>query len=200
MTFCMCPLQLSAFMIFTIPPESEEPSSVFFLFLWDQETPCQRMLCSWFQGRIRGHRQYYSGHGLHESRCRGQLWDGGVARFYHHCPVFRVSLPGVHADGQSHLPLQVGDFPLKENSSLTCAANKSTPPPRFSLQWAGDQVRERVIGEEFHIPQGQEAAGSRLGVPSSPGELQHVQEGLWIQLVDDRNLSRDEFVIWALQF
>lgn len=161
------------------------------------------MLCFWFQGSIRGHRQYYSGHGLHESGGRGQLWNGGVAWFHHHRPVFRVSLPGVHADGQSHLPLQVGDFSLKKKQLHLCSQRIGKPTVNrvgFSLQWAGDQVWERVNGEEFHVPKGQEAAGSWLGVPSSPGELQHVQEGLRIELVDDRNLSRDEFVIWALLF
>lgn len=63
--------------------------------------------CSWFQGSLGGHWQHYSGHGLHASRCGGQLRNRGIARLHHHCPVFWISLPGMHADGQSYLPCQV---------------------------------------------------------------------------------------------
>lgn len=75
--------------------------------------------CSWFQGSISGHWQRYSGHGLHESGCWGQLRDRGITWLYHHCPVFWISLPGMHADGQNYLPRQVlWNPPCKEKISI----------------------------------------------------------------------------------
>lgn len=82
----------------------------------------------WFQGSFGGHRQHYSGHGLYENRCGGQLWNRSVAWFHHHCQVFWISLPGVHADGQSHLPCQVGDLPFKEQVQFC-----NQPAPTLTL-------------------------------------------------------------------
>lgn len=83
------------------------------------------LTCSWFQGSVSGHRQRYSGHGLYESGCGGQLRNRGFAWLHHHCPVFRISLPGMHADGQSYLPCQVlWDPPCKEKILLW---NQITP-------------------------------------------------------------------------
>lgn len=56
----------------------------------------------------------------------------------------------------------------------------------FCFQWVPEQVRELVIREERWVPQGQEAARPGLWIPSSPGELEHVQEGFWLQLVEEQ--------------
>lgn len=67
---------------------------------------------SWFQGSVSAHWQRYSRHGLYENGCWGQLRNRGIAGLHHHRPVFWISLPGVHADGQNHLPRQVSWDPL----------------------------------------------------------------------------------------
>lgn len=59
------------------------------------------------QGSIGSIWKRYSGSGLHEGRRGGQLWNRGITWLHHHCPVFRISLPCMHADGQSQFPHQV---------------------------------------------------------------------------------------------
>lgn len=64
--------------------------------------------CVCFQGSHGGDWECDRGHGLCAHWDGGELWDRGVSRLYHHGPVLGVPFPGVHADGQDHLPLQVG--------------------------------------------------------------------------------------------
>lgn len=116
------------------------------------------------------------GHGLPAGRRGGQLWDGGVAGLHHHRAVLWIPLPGVHADGQGHLPCQVT---IKAPNEIFSLLNRSLRHSAFCLfQWLCVHVRERVFREEHHVPQEQEAAPPRLGVPSPSGELQHVQKGV----------------------
>lgn len=55
----------------------------------------------------------------------------------------------------------------------------------FFLQWISDEVWEPAVGEECRVTQEQKVACSRLRIPSSPGELEHVQEGFRLQLVEN---------------
>ncbi len=61
----------------------------------------------------------------------------------------------------------------------------------FCFQWIPDQVWELVIREERRVTQEQEAAPPWLWIPSSSGELKHVQEGFWLQLVEE--------MLWTIQ-
>ena len=77
----------------------------------------------------------------------------------------------------------------KDFNAIWCFIVKSAytkPNPLIvCFQWAPDQVWEFVIGEERRVTQEQETARPRFWVPSSPGELKHVQEGFWLQLVEE---------------
>lgn len=145
-----------------------------------------RFPCSGFQGSISGHWKHYSGHGLPENRCGGQLRNGGVARLHHHCPVFWISLPRVHADGQSYLSRQVlWDL---NYYNFTVHSSYTRPNPlssMFCLQWVCDKVWELVFRKERSVTQEEEAAPPGLWISSSPGEFKHVQEGFWLELVED---------------
>lgn len=63
------------------------------------------------------------------------------------------------------------------------------------FQWVREQVRELVIREEHRVAQEQEAACPWLWIPSSPGELKHVQEGFWLQLVEEIQWTIQEQVL-----
>lgn len=62
----------------------------------------------------------------------------------------------------------------------------------FCFQWIFDQVWEPGVRKECCVAKEQEADHPRLWIPSSPGELKHVQEGFWLQLVELPGLSRIE--------
>lgn len=57
----------------------------------------------------------------------------------------------------------------------------------FCFQWVCDHVWECVLWEERCVAQEQKAAGARFWIPSSSGELKHVQESFWLRLVEDVN-------------
>lgn len=141
-----------------------------------------------FQSSISSHWQRYCGHGLFKSGCGGQLWYRSIFGLHHHCPVLRIPLPGVPADGQIYLPSQVLNKKKKKNVAIFewSLILLNFLFVMLFLQWIPDQVWEPAVREECCISQRQKDTHSWFRIPSSPGELEHVQEGFRLQLVEKK--------------